>query len=254
VIGGHRRAISRRTVLLGAATVATAAGCGSPSRTVEVPAPAAVPTSTGPRPPASEPVPSEIVHGPRDRSEVALTFHGQGDERLVTRLLAELTNGGARVTVLAVGTWLQQMPAMARRLLDGGHELGNHTQHHLDIKAMPANQAYAEIAACAAELKQLTGSIGAWFRPSQTVHSTATIEAQAARVGYRTCLSYDVDSLDSTDPGAEAIAKSTLGRVQPGSIVSMHFGHVGTVTAMPAILDGLHQRGLRPVTMTELMR
>jgi hypothetical protein len=34
----------------------------------------------------------------------------------------------------------------------------------------------------------------------------------------------------------------------------MHFGHVGTVTAMPAILDGLHRRGLRPVTMTELMR
>lgn len=28
----------------------------------------------------------------------------------------------------------------------------------------------------------------------------------------------------------------------------------GTLAAMPAILDGLHRRGLRPVTMTELMR
>jgi peptidoglycan/xylan/chitin deacetylase (PgdA/CDA1 family) len=153
-----------------------------------------------------------------------------------------------------VGTWLQQVPAMAKRILDGGHELGNHTQHHLDIKAMTADKAYAEIEACASELQKLTGSIGTWFRPSQTVHSTPLIEAQAAKVGYRACLSYDVDSLDYTDPGADAITKATLGGVQNGSIVSMHFGHAGTVTAMPAILDGLRSRGLQPVTMTELMR
>lgn len=263
MIGGQRPEISRRTALLGAATIAMAAGCGSPSRTVEVPAPAATPSASSKEPsasskepsaPSTEPPPAEVVHGPRNRPEVALTFHGQGDERLVTKLLDELANGGAHVTVLAVGAWLQQLPAMAKRIVDGGHELGNHTQHHRDIKAMPADQAYAEIAACANELKQLTGSIGTWFRPSQTVHSTPTIEAQAAKVGYVTCLSYDVDSLDYTDPGADAITKTTLGRVQPGSIVSMHFGHVGTVTAMPAILDGLHRRGLRPVTMTELMR
>ena len=250
MIGGHRPEISRRTALLGVATIAVAAGCGSPSRTVEVPAPAATPSDASPPVPA----PKEVVNGPRDRPQVALTFHGQGDERTVTRLLDELASGGAQVTVLAVGTWLQQMPAIARRILDGGHELGNHTQHHLDIKALPADRAYAEIAACANELKQLTGSIGTWFRHSQTVHSTPTIEAQAAKAGYATCLSYDVDSLDYTDPGAAAITKTTLGRVQPGSIVSMHFGHLGTVTAMPAILDGLHRRGLRPVTVTELMR
>ena len=252
MIGGYRPEVSRRTALLGAATIAVAAGCGAPSRTVEIPAPAA--TSPGPNPTTDTPLPAEIVHGPGDRPEVALTFHGQGDERLITRLLDELAGGGAHVTVLAVGTWLQQVPAMAKRILDGGHELGNHTQHHLDIKAMSAAAAYAEIEECASELRKLTGSIGSWFRPSQTVHSTPTITAQAAKVGYPSCLSYDVDSLDFTDPGAAAITKATLGRVQPGSIVSMHFGHAGTVTAMPAILDGLHRRGLRPVTVTELTR
>jgi peptidoglycan/xylan/chitin deacetylase (PgdA/CDA1 family) len=258
VIGGPGPEISRRTALLGAATIAVAAGCGSPSRTEEVPAPAASLASAGPSPgpsPAKSTLnQKEVVHGPRERPVVALTFHGQGDAQIVGRLLDELAKGGAHVTVLAVGTWLQQVPAMAKRILDGGHELGNHTQHHLDIKAMPADKAYAEIEACASELQKLTGSIGTWFRPSQTVHSTPLIEAQAAKVGYRTCLSYDVDSLDYTDPGADAIVKATLGGVQNGSIVSMHFGHAGTVTAMPAILDGLRSRGLQPVTMTELMR
>jgi peptidoglycan/xylan/chitin deacetylase (PgdA/CDA1 family) len=112
---------------------------------------------------------------------------------------------------------------------------------------------FAEINDCATTLRTLTGSIGTWFRPSQTQHSTPAIQAQAAKVGYATCLSYDVDSLDYTDPGAAAVVKTTLGIVRNGSIVSLHFGHPGTVPALPGILDGLRTKGLRAVTMTELM-
>jgi hypothetical protein len=38
-----------------------------------------------------------------------------------------------------------------------------------------------------------------------------------------------------------------------GSIVSLHLGHLGTVQAIPAILDGLRSRGLAAVTMSDLM-
>jgi len=185
---------------------------------------------------------------------VALTFHGQGDPAIVGRLLDEIAEGGAHVTVLAVGTWLAAQPSLAHRIIDGGHELGNHTQHHADIKRMSAAQAYAEIDACARALRAVTGSIGRWFRPSQTQRATATIKAAARKVGYPTCLSYDIDSLDYTDPGATAVVNTTLNAVRPGSIVSLHFGHAGTVSAMAPLLNGLRRRGLTPVTMSELMK
>ena len=102
-------------------------------------------------------------------------------------------------------------------------------------------------------LRALTGSIGRWFRPSQTRYATALIERTARKAGYRTCVAYDVDSLDYTDPGPEAVMATVLGSVQPGSIVSLHLGHPGTVTALPAILRGLAGRGLRPVTLTGLL-
>jgi peptidoglycan/xylan/chitin deacetylase (PgdA/CDA1 family) len=184
---------------------------------------------------------------------VALTFHGQGDAVIVGRLLDEIANGGAKVTVLAVGTWLATQPALAHRILAAGHELGNHTQHHADIKRMSATNAHAEIDACAKTLRSLTGSIGRWFRPSQTQHATTMIKKQAARVGYRTCLSYDVDSLDYTDPGADAVVANTLKAVGNGSIISLHFGHAGTVTAIRPLLHGLRDRGLEPVTVSKLM-
>jgi peptidoglycan/xylan/chitin deacetylase (PgdA/CDA1 family) len=168
-------------------------------------------------------------------------------------LLTEAERAGARVTVLAVGTWLGQYPRMARRILRGDHDLGNHTMHHLDIKAMDASGTYAEIAGCARRLHALTGSIGRWFRPSQTQYSTPLIEQQARKAGYQTCVSYDVDSLDYTDPGPDAIVSTVLGLTRPGSIISLHLGHSGTVTALPAIVRGLTSRGLRPVTLTELL-
>ena len=55
--------------------------------------------------------------------------------------------------------------------------------------------------------------------------------------------------------GASGIVRvlARLGQARPGSIVSMHFGHSDTVTALPAILRGLTSRGLHPVTLTSLL-
>ncbi|TMU99428.1 polysaccharide deacetylase family protein [Streptomyces sp. DASNCL29] len=214
----------------------------------------ATPAGRAPRGPVRFPgLPPRIAHGPRDGSAVALTFHGQGDAELARSLLSEAERAGARVTVLAVGTWLDEHPEMARRVLDGGHELGNHTMRHRDVCALPADEAYAEITECADRLRRLTGTIGGWFRPSQARTATDLVTRLSARAGYPHVLSYDVDSLDFQDPGPDAVRDAVLGQVRAGSVVSLHFGHSGTLTALPAVLDGLRRRGLRAVTATELM-
>jgi len=65
-------------------------------------------------------------------------------------------------------------------------------------------------------------------------------------------VSYDVDSLDFTDPGA-ATVRSKVATATGGSIVSMHFGHQDTVTALPEVLADLAARGLTPVTVSTLL-
>jgi len=164
--------IERRELLLlagAAVTGAGLAGCTGTRLTSEHP------RGNGPKSVAAMPSPAEtqssdagprlgpqVVHGSRRRSQVALTFHGQGPEPMADALLAEAARAGARVTGLAVGTWLGQYPQVAERILRGGHDLGNHTMHHLDITAMDASDAYAEIAECAQRLHALTGSAGRW--------------------------------------------------------------------------------------------
>ena len=261
---------SRRTVLRALAPLPLLAvgGCGgsgddrtaSSAATVSAASPTRTPgpgTSAAASPAAAGATPvaltqPEVSQAPAVTDAVALTFHGDGSPELAEALLAEAEKADARLTVLAVGRWLADYPQMAERVLKGGHELGNHTENHLDIDTMSAAQAYDEIELCAQRLERLTGSRGRWFRQSQAQHANAVVRSAAARAGYGTLLSYDLDPLDYTDPGSGRIVSNVLDRVRGGDVVSMHLGHPETVTALPTILTGLRQRGLRAVTASEL--
>jgi peptidoglycan/xylan/chitin deacetylase (PgdA/CDA1 family) len=186
---------------------------------------------------------------------VALTFHGAGDPAIARDLLAIFAQHHAKVTVLAVGTWLQTKggAAVAHEIVAAGHEIGNHTYRHLDIDSLDARTARSEIVRCRDLLVSAVGSPGAHFRQSQSQTATPRVRRLAGLAGYRVCLSFDVDSLDYTDPGSAAIRRN-VAAARPGSIVSMHFGHPGTVTAMPQVLDDLAARGLSAVTAQTLLR
>ncbi|MFE0460027.1 polysaccharide deacetylase family protein [Kitasatospora sp. NPDC058965] len=276
-----RRRILRTTAQLATLTAAGGllAGCGQEAATgAGAPHPSAAPTtpkpgpsapatgsaspsagpsgSAGPSAPVLPPLaagtPFEVVTGPQTRQQVALTFHGQGDPKLATALLEAAEQHGARLTVMVVGSWLDQQPQMAQRILSGGHELGNHTQNHQDISSMSPDQAYAEITACADRLKALTGSIGRWFRPSEAQYATTQVKDQARRAGYEHILSFDLDPRDYQDPGADVVQRRILASAKAGSIVALHMGHQGTVDALPAVLTALQQRGLSAVTASQL--
>ena len=82
---------------------------------------------------------------------------------------------------------------------------------------------------------------------------TTRILEQAGKAGYPTSVGYDIDSLDFQDPGAKAVVANVRRALQPGAIISLHFGHQGTIDALPTLLDLLKTSGLRPVTVGQLL-
>ncbi|EFC83366.1 polysaccharide deacetylase family protein [Parafrankia sp. EUN1f] len=199
-----------------------------------------------------------ITHGPRDRPRVALTFHlgpheaGQ-DLSLAHQLLADAAQLSVPITVFAVGQWLDDHRDLVPTILAAGNELANHTHTHPTLTALPADQVAAEIAGCRDVLARLAPTQGRYFRPSGTSTATPLILTEAGAAGYRTVVDFDVDPLDYTSPGADAVVARIRANTRPGSIVSMHFGYPGTVSAFPRIVANLRTAGLTPVRVHDLL-
>jgi peptidoglycan/xylan/chitin deacetylase (PgdA/CDA1 family) len=269
---GKRWASTSRRAVLATLFLAGCGAAGSAAKRVAgkaSSAPVAVPTAgarksaepsraaTPTQAPAPTSLPTgpavEIVNGSRSRKQVALTFHGNGDPALAEQLLAAAEARHAKITVFAVGNWLAANPTLGRRILSGGHELANHTYTHPDLGTLDEAAVEQEFARARDVLQQVSGSNGTYARPSAMDRATPLVLDAAGKVGYRTVVAFDVDPSDYRDPGAQAVISRTLAAVQPGSIVSMHLGHVGTVQALPAILDGLAAKGLQAVTVHTLL-
>lgn len=258
VHSGESAAPSRRQVLravLPMAGVVGLAACGGSQRPPSTVDPAPPQAGATPAAPPATPAPAgpatEVDRATSGRPEVALTFHGAGDLDLARAVLTALADRGAAATVLAVGTWLASAPDAARLVTDLGHELGNHTWSHPDLTGLDEATLRAEIERCRDRIVTSTGGPGAFFRPSQARHATPEVRRIAAAAGYSTVLSYAVDSGDASDPGPAAV-RHNVAATRAGSVVSMHLGHPGTLHALPAILDDLTARGLRPVTARQL--
>jgi peptidoglycan/xylan/chitin deacetylase (PgdA/CDA1 family) len=266
---GDPSPLTRRGFLAGAALAfgALAAGCGDSSGSGEgaaattgattAPATAGSTTASTTPAPTAPPRASFVASGPATKPRVALTFHTNGDLGLADELLDVLDARHVKMTSFIVGNWLDANPTMAQRIADGGHEFANHTYTHPTFGDLSAAAMLDEVTRCRDVLVRLTGGPGAAFRPSGTDDGTTSPGEQvlsvAAQAGYATVLGFDVDPLDYDDPGAAVVTQRTLAAVKPGAIVSLHFGHPGTVEALPAILDGLDQRDLIPVTVSTLL-
>jgi peptidoglycan/xylan/chitin deacetylase (PgdA/CDA1 family) len=243
----------------GAGTGSAAGTPGASATALRVPAGVAAASSpaagssAAPTPTGSPAAGPDITHGPRTRQAVALTFHGAGDPAIVRSMFADFRAAGAHVTVLAIGEWLAANPSLAAMIRDAGHDLGNHTWSHQTMPRLSAATVRTEVDRAAAELQKLTGSIGRWFRPSGTPSSNAAIRQAAVEAGYGACLAYDVDPMDYADPGPDTVVRRFTAAVRPGSIVSLHLGHPGTLQAMPRLLDVLRSKGLSAVTVTNLL-
>lgn len=68
---------------------------------------------------------------------------------------------------------------------------------------------------------------------------------------------WSIDTEDWTRPGSDAIVNAVLSQVGNGDVILMHDGggdRSQTVAALPRIIQGLQQRGLKLVTMPQLIQ
>ena len=187
-----------------------------------------------------------------DAPLVALTFDDGPTNGGLDRVLPILERHGARATFFLIGAEMERRPGLARRIAEAGHEIANHSYSHARMVGRSAAFYDREIARTAA-LLQAEGAADARLLRPPFGKKLLGLPRAAARNGYRLIM-WDVEEPATSDP--RAYAEAVLREVRPGSIVLMHVMHRANAPAreaLPLILAGLEARGLRAVTVSELL-
>jgi peptidoglycan/xylan/chitin deacetylase (PgdA/CDA1 family) len=197
---------------------------------------------------------TQIVAGgvPR-RQAIALTFD-DGPSPYTTQVLRVLARSHVPATFFIVGQQLAYFAAGLRAELRQGMEVGDHTQNHAWLIRLGEAQQYAQIDAVRRAVRRLGGPTPRLFRPPYGLYDAATLSVLR---GLRMLgVLWSVDPGDWRRPGTAAIVRSVLFAARPGAIVELHDGggnRSQTVAALPAIIDGLHRRHYRFLTVSQLL-
>ncbi len=200
---------------------------------------------------------SLVHHGPRDRNEVAITFDDGPSPPYTLQIRDILDAYGAKGTFFSVGKALDARPDVSRALIDDGHLLGNHSYRHDAVRWLDPR--YPELQATEDAFKRNLGVCPALYRPPHGNHTP--FMARVVEDHGMTMVTWDVSAGDWATGDGELVARRVLDKVKPGSIILLHDGLDGNIgadrsvvlEALPLILDGLRERGLKPVRLDELL-
>ena len=193
---------------------------------------------------------------PACTNTVALTYDDGPSPETTTRLLDILKSKDVKATFFAIGGNSDAFPEILRRERDEGHIVANHSYNHPQLNAIADERIAAELDETDKAIEAALGSKPRWLRPPYG----ATDERVASIAGQRglSLALWDVDTSDWQNRNADITCRNAVDNAVdnavPGSIILMHDIHPSTVDATACIIDGLREKGLRPVTLDELVQ
>ena len=196
-----------------------------------------------------------LTRGAADQPEVALTFDDGPDPEHTPRVLETLDRYAVPATFFCVGAAARAHPDLLRRAADAGHLVANHTWSHPYLPDLSREELRWQVEATGSALAAAAGgsALPDMVRPPYGAYTPQVLGWLADQDA--TTVLWDVDSGDWQLPGPEAIAEQALRDARNGSILLLHDGggdRTQTITALPVIIEALHSRGYRLVTVPHL--
>lgn len=186
------------------------------------------------------------------RPVVALTFDDGPHPQLTPKLLDLLKERNIRATFYVIGRNVEAYPEITRRIVEEGHEIGNHSFSHPALSKVGAARVKSEIERTNAAIRQATGVLPRTMRPPYGATNAALNRRLREEFDLPVIL-WSVDPQDWKYRNSTRVSSHIIEHSQPGDIILAHDIHPSTIDAMPRALDALLARGLQFVTVSELL-
>lgn len=193
---------------------------------------------------------------------VALTFDDGPTPRFTDEVLAILRDEDVKATFFVNGAKLARNPDAGRRIVEEGHELGNHSYSHPRLILVSYGTVQEEIERTDEQIRAMGYEGEIHFR-SPFGKKLLVLPYYLWKTG-RLNIFWDVapegyagarEDADE-DEVAGKIVEHVLAEARPGSIILLHVmapRRTPSREALPGIIQGLREQGYRFVTVSELL-
>jgi polysaccharide deacetylase family sporulation protein PdaB len=220
-----------------------------PGQTAEPSAETEVPTPSTPSPV----VPNKY----NNKKLVALTFDDGPDNKYTLQILEILKEYNVKATFFMVGIQVKKYPETAKKIVEEGHSIGNHSWSHKDLTKLSGKALDNEIDKTQLAIQEVTGVTPHLMRAPYGAISNALLN-----VVHKEDMKHVYWTVDTRDWAGSSVAdmhKNVLAHTHKGGIILMHsFGgrkHAieHTVMLLPSIIKDLREKGYEFVTVDELI-
>jgi len=198
-----------------------------------------------------------VWHGPRDKKIVALTFDDGPNPKYTPAILDLLKQYDVKATFFVLGKHAQKYPEILKRESLEGHEIGNHTFSHINIKKSSDTKIQEEFLKTQNIVFSITEVMPKNFRPPYGLYNKSLINMIEGFGAKIVIWSTTQDSRDWSNPGVNKIVKEVLTKTKNGDIILLHdhveYKESNTVEALKIILPELKKKGYKFVTISELI-
>ena len=188
------------------------------------------------------------------KKQIALTFDDGPHPSLTPKILQILAKYNVSATFFMVGQNVINYPQAARKVINAGHEVGNHTFTHPHIATLGDAFIMEEIGRCEDALEELCEYRPHLLRTPEGAMS-ASLERCLAGEDYILVL-WSLDTRDWDNKSTAGIVQAVLDNVKSGDIILMHdyiSYHSKTPEALDVIIPALLSQGYEFVTVSELL-
>ncbi|MGL5063366.1 MAG: polysaccharide deacetylase family protein [Microcoleus sp.] len=227
------------------------------------------PTKTPPSPPPTPaPTPTEqpLIFAPpaqfrgqivyeaniSNSKVIALTFD-DGPSPDTLKILEVLQQHNTVATFFCLGRNLREYPEIAKKVVQAGNAIGNHTWHHY-YHNVTEKTASNEIDYTGIHIHRSTGTKSLLFRPPGGYLNNGF--ADYAKKKNYVVVMWSIDPKDYLQQSPSTIANTVIYQAKSGAIVLLHDGggpRYNTVKALNLIIPQLKQQGYRFVTVPQLL-